>query len=180
MSKVKSRLEEARDFMQDFALPPGLGIGITEDKRLVVIREATSEIMELDATEEDVGNVAVSLWREYLQEASPAVLVRFVQCILSVDALLAHEGELEGGPRGSQYDEEGEEHHYQCVLWGKGGQPWVGCGGYDNDPVNAILKARRSIQRSLEDQKAPSSQKESLQELQEKLRGLPAFKEHEN
>mgnify|MGYP001100722742 CR=1 FL=1 len=182
MSNAKKRLKEAQSFMKDFALPPGLGVGIQDDGHLVVVREATSEIMELDATEEDIGNVSVSLWREYLNEAPPAILVRFVQCVLAVDALLAHDGEMQGSPRDPEHDGEGNAHNYKCTLWGKEGDPSRGCGGYNEDPVNAILDARRALNASLEktlDPEKPltSGQKAAAQELTDQLNKLPAFQE---
>ena len=107
---IKTRLEEAREFMEDFALPPGLGIGVSDAGTLVAIKEATSEVVGFDVGEEEVGSLAIELWREYLSDAPDAVVARFVQCVLAVDSMLEHTGDLRFSPEAE------DARRYECTL----------------------------------------------------------------
>jgi hypothetical protein len=150
--QFESRLEESRDVMKDLALPPGYGLGRDQNGQWLVVKEATSEVFAVDGTEEDLPSLVIDLWREYVVEAPPAVMCRFIHSMTAVDALLSWKGELSGGPRDRVVDDDLEEVNYQCFLWGKDGNEGDAALGWDNDPINAVLKARRVLLESLEEQ----------------------------
>lgn len=150
--QFESRLEESRDVMKDLALPPGYGLGKGDDGRWLVVKEATSEIFAVDGSEEDLPSVVIDLWREYVVEAPAAVMCRLIHCMTAVDAMLSWKGELSGGPRDRVTDDDLEEFNYQSFLWGKDGNEGDAALGWDDDPINSILKARRALLESLEEQ----------------------------
>jgi len=143
--QFESRLEEARDMMKDLALPPGYHLGHDPDGNLMVIKDSTSEIFAVEGTEEHLPQLVIDLWRDYISEAPPAAVCRLVHCMTAVDAVLSWEGELSGGPRNRVAGA-----NYRCSLWGKSGDEDHAVLGWDDDPVEAVLKARRTLLESYE------------------------------
>lgn len=139
-----SRLEESRDVMRDLALPPGYHLGKDPDGTFMVVKERTSEIFAVDGSEEELPHVVIDLWREYVAEAAPSEVARLVHCMTAVDAMLSWDGELSGGPR-----DRAAGANYRCSLWGKGGDEDHAVLGWHDDPIEAVLKARRAMLDSL-------------------------------
>lgn len=144
-----TRLEESREVMKDLALPPGYHLGVDPDDRYMVIKDSSEEIFAVDGSEEDLPHVVIDLWREYVQNAEPAVVCRMAHAMIAVDALIEWDGELSGGPRDRMTSDDLEEVNYECTLWGKGGVASEGALGHADDPVEAILAARRAMLDSL-------------------------------
>lgn len=147
--ETELRLKASREIMRDMALPPGYQIGTSPEGKILVLKTATSEVFEAQIEEEDIPLLAVDLWREYLTQAAPSQISRIATMITGFDAMLNWEGELRGGPRDKQDNNSDEGANYECCLWGKEGNPAIGALGHDDDPINAILKARRVLLDSL-------------------------------
>jgi hypothetical protein len=135
-----TRLQEARAFMLDFALPPGYSVGQQDDGTMLVVDEQESSVFSTDATEAEVPLLAIDLWREYVGKAPPQMVARFAQCVVAVDALMEWDGSVSPGKVKGQY---------VATLRTDPGAEVTGTAG---DPVEAILVARRDVLELLEDE----------------------------
>lgn len=144
-----SKLEASRELMRDMALPPEYHLGTDPDGKYMVVRASTSEVFSVEVIEEDLPMLVVDLWREYIQTAPAEAVARIATIMTAVDALISHDGELNGGPRDVPvkvpHKDGDEEFAYECVLYGAGGDSDAESQGLDNDPIGAILKARREL-----------------------------------
>lgn len=152
----QTRLEESRDIMKDLGLPPGFSIGTGPDGAYIVINEDEGSLAQVDLKEEELPHLVLDLWRDYLANAPPSVLARFVHCMTAIDVILGFRGALHGGPEDRQQDHEGNEFNYECVLHPpddhEGGPPLFR--GLDDDVVEAVLKTRRALLDSLKEASA--------------------------
>jgi len=130
-------------------LPPDYHLGTDPEGKYLVVKRSTEEVFSVEVTEEELPMLVVDLWREYIQEAPAPAVARVATIMTALDALLTWEGELQGGPRNKQDDDSEDGCNYGCTLWGKEKKPFLGALGHDDDPINAILKARRSLVDSL-------------------------------
>jgi hypothetical protein len=146
--QFESRLEESRDVMRDLALPPGYRLGKDPDGTFMVVKEHTSEIFAVDGSEENLPHVVVDLWREYVAEAAPSEVARLVHCMTAVDAMLSWNGELKGDPRARAHTLP-DKINYECTLWGAEDDGIKSVSGSHDDPIEAVLKARRAMIDSL-------------------------------
>lgn len=146
-----SKLDAARDLMQDTATPPGYHIATDPDGKFMVIKDATSEIFSVEVEEADLPLLVADLWREFVQEAPSHVVVRLAQTMTALDALVTWKGEISGRPLDAPQEAPNGPHTrtFECLLWGMGGDEGKSAQGLDNDVIIAMLKARRELLESL-------------------------------